>query len=412
MSLSTFSSSIFETIWKKHFIPKKPILSFDFIEGVRFYKSNFSSLMFNVGKNLTKGNHYTIKNEEDYKGKAFVIYDVLIDSKMEMIPELEKKLKLYKSKQYPGFLIELDKYADVDAYLLDTFGKSSRMKMRKYTKRLETCFDISSKMFYGHIDKEEYDAVFEGFIGLLERRYSDKQISNNNMGALEWKFYKDVAYPLILEKKASLFVLYDGKKPIAVTYNYHSNKTVVDAITVFDIDYAKFNIGYVNNLKLLGWCFDNKIKALDFSKGYFDYKKRMCTLEYDFEHHILYDGKSIKACTLAFLYFKFYEFKFYLRQKDINMKFHKLIYLIFNRKKEALSSEIKITDLEILPENDTLTTIDYRKKEFSFLRKPIYDFQYITTKHKNNINVYKTENQKNTYIISSKDLIQQITLKK
>jgi len=85
------------------------------------------------------------------------------------------------------------------------------------------------------------------------------------MHPVEWEFYKEVAYPLILESKASLFVLYDNETPIAITYNYHSENIVFDAITVFDIDYIKY---------------------LDFSKRYFDYKKRICPIEYNFEYHV------------------------------------------------------------------------------------------------------------------------------
>ncbi len=76
-----------------------------------------------------------------------------------------------------------------------------------------------------------------------------------------------MAYPLILEKKASLFVIYNKETPMAITYNYHTEDTLIDAITVFDIDYSKFNIGYVNNLKLLNWCFDKRDNDLSHTLG-------------------------------------------------------------------------------------------------------------------------------------------------
>ena len=68
-----FNSSTFQKFWKKHFIQKKKINSFKFIEGVNFYKSNYLSLYFNVGKNLTKGNTYKINNYEDYKNNTFIV---------------------------------------------------------------------------------------------------------------------------------------------------------------------------------------------------------------------------------------------------------------------------------------------------------------------------------------------------
>ena len=53
-------------------------------------------------------------------------------------------------------------------------------------------------------------------------------------------FYRDVALPMILEKKASLFVVYEDSNPIALRLNYFSENTLFHAITTFDIDYSKF----------------------------------------------------------------------------------------------------------------------------------------------------------------------------
>jgi hypothetical protein len=365
-------------------------------------------VLFNIGKNLTKGNYYTIKNAKDYAGKVFIIYDVPSHTKMPNHAEDANRLKLYKASQYPGFLIELNKFSSIEAYIKATFSKDTGTKLRRYKKRLEICFDITSKMFFGNIDRNEYDALFEDFMGLLQRRYSYKQIVNNNMQPLEWMFYKEVAYPLILAKKASLFVLYDNNVPVAITYNYNFNTTLVEAMTVFDIDYMKFNIGYLNNLKLLGWCYDNNIEILDFSKGYFDYKKRMCSLEYHFEYHILYDSKSIKARVLAFLYYNFYEVKFCLRKKGLNTKFHKLTYFISRGNKKTQKVNTEINTLESLP-NNGLTKIDYKLADYSFLKSAVYDFLYLAEKHKNDVNVYKVDGKKDSYIISSETLTQQVT---
>ena len=43
------------------------------------------------------------------------------------------------------------------------------------------------------------------------------KLTNNNLYPEEWAFYHDVAFPMILEKKASLFVVYETSNPIAVT---------------------------------------------------------------------------------------------------------------------------------------------------------------------------------------------------
>ena len=402
---SPFTTNYFQNIWKKLFISNKKIERFKFIDGIRFYKNKFS-VFFNVGKNLTKGTNYDLNNHTDYKNKTLVIYDVLphLIKKTNTLP---KHIGVLKSKQYPGFLIHLEQFKNIEDYLLNTFSKNTRMKMRKFTNRLSACFEISTKMFYGNIDKHEYDKIFEYFLVLLQKRYSDKQVSYNNMQSSEWSFYKEVAYPLILEKKASLFVVYDNDTPIAITYNYHTKDTLIDAITVFDIDYSKFNLGYINNLKLLNWCFDNKLKVLDFSKGYFDYKKRMCTLEYDFEYHIIYDKSSLLSRLKAISYYNFFEFKTYLRNKNFNTKFHKFTYRLKNKSK--LKEKIEVKNLEKLDTSLNLSLIDIRKNtNYNFLKSHVYAFLYLAVKPYEDIELYKVNNADNIYILTSDSLIQEI----
>ena len=136
MSNTPFTSQIFIDIWKKHFVPNKLIRKFQFIEGVSFYKSNFLPVFFNAGKNLTKGNNYKIHDYKDYKNKTFIIYDVLPHLKDDSV-KLPKDIKILKSNQYPGFLIDLTKFSNIDEYLLKTFSKNTRMKMRKFSSRLD-----------------------------------------------------------------------------------------------------------------------------------------------------------------------------------------------------------------------------------------------------------------------------------
>ncbi|MFV9551004.1 GNAT family N-acetyltransferase [Algibacter sp. PT7-4] len=403
-----FLTKTFQNIWRKHFISNKTIQTFKFIDGVNFYKNNFR-IYTNIGKNLTKGNIYNLIHENDYKNTTLLIYDVLPHlTKKQNTNNTQKNIGVLKSKQYTGFLIQLDKFKSIDDYLLNTFSKNTRMKMRKFNKRLETCFNISTKMFFGHIEKQEYDFIFENFMALLQKRYSEKEISYNNMQPKEWNFYKDVAYPLILEKKASLFIIYNNNTPIAVTYNYHTQDSVIDAITVYDTNYSKFNIGYVNNLKLISWCFDNKIKTLDFSKGYFDYKKRMSTLEYDFEYHILYDKASIVSKIKAFGYYNFFKIKAYLRNKDYNSKFHKISYKLKN--KSAPKENFEIIKLAKLPESYLLNRIDIMDNtKYNFLKRHVNNFLYLIVKPYNQIQLFEVKNINNTYILSSNSLIQQLT---
>lgn len=374
-----FASKTFTSIWLKHFNKENPYFTFKGFQGITFVKSRWFPLFVNVGKTHTKGVSYTLIGQEqvDLKNKVLLIYD--IPSFFDLnLPTLDEAFKLNTVKQYPGFLINLNKYKDLADYLSLSFSKSSRYKLNKYKKRLEDSFDISYKMYFGEISKVEYDTVFEHFKNLLEKRFADKGITNNNLNPKEWDFYHEVAFPMILEKKASLFVIYEGDTPIGVTLNYFSESVLFDAITVFDIDYEKFHLGSVTIMKLIEWSLENNIKIFDFSKGYFDYKKRWANEEYDFEYHLYYDSKSIQAKLIAWIILKFFSLKQLLREKKLNDKLHKLSFLL-KRKKDENTPKIKyeFSNFDQRTGELELVDIDFKKAPHSFLLPVVFDFLYL-----------------------------------
>lgn len=329
-----FTSETFTKIWKAHFNKERVIYTFECLKNLKFFKHNSSLPLFiNVGKNITKGISYELNDNKpanDFKKKVVLIYDVpqYINTNKEF---LNKKLKWIKIKQYPGYLTHLSNYNDFNDFLASKFSKKSRYKFNSYKRTLENAFDISYKNLYGHVNKEEYDTVFKSFHNLLTKRFDEKHESNNNLNPAEWEFYKDVAFPLILEKKASLFVIYSGNTPIAISLNYISENTLVFAMTVFDTDFSQYNVGTVHLMELYKWCFEQKLEILDLSKGFYDYKTRWGDTEYYFENHIVFDPDSLICAVIANAIANYFKLKQYLRDKKLNEKLHKLTF--FLRKK-------------------------------------------------------------------------------
>lgn len=399
-----FTSNTFTEKWSTHFHINKPESSFSFIGGLLFFKHPRLPLYTNLGKNLTKGISYKIEDSQQHglDKKVLLIYDIpdffSIDTNYN-----NKQIGLYRIKQYPGFLIDLSSYNDLDDYMKSTFSKSSRYKLNKYKKRLEGCFDIRYKMFHGEITKVEYDGLFAKFKLLLEKRFLDKQTRNNNLDAAEWSFYEDVAYSMIIEKKASLFVIYNKEEPIGVTLNYFSEDILFDAITVFDIDYAKFNVGSATIMKQIEWCLAKKIKILDFSKGYFDYKERWGNKKYDFEYHIYYDKKSFLANSLAYSLKTFFLLKQLLRDKHVNEKLHKLTFMLKN-KNVVSKQEAHYTFVEIEQEfqRDKLIKIRTDSDEFKFLKKMVFDFLYLNLEKFSDLKTYRLIEKGSHYLLEGK----------
>ena len=178
--------------------------------------------------------------------------------------------------------------------------------------------------------------MFFKFEELLHKRFLDKKTINANLNKDVWNFYYDVTYPMMLEKKASMFVTYDKKQPIAITLLYHNNTIAYDTIRVFDIDYAKYRLGTVSIMAQLDWCFNNNIKILDFSKGYFEYKERWTNQSYHFDYQIIYDSNTYISKVVAYLLLGFYNLKQKLREMNINQWYYHLIFF-----RERLSKKFK-----------------------------------------------------------------------
>ena len=401
-----FLSDNFKSIWLKHFNTKNSsIKSFKYISDLEFIKHGNSSIYVNLGENLTKGISYSVNPAEDagLNNQMLLIFDVPTYFKVDTT-QLGNKIKLLKSKQYPGFLIETSKYTSLNEYMLSNFNRNSRNKNNKYKRRLESSFDISCKMFFGEISKVEYDFVFTEFKLLLEKRYADKQVTNHNLQPDEWSFYNEVAYQLILEKKASLYVIYNKKQPIGVTLSYFSSDTLFDAMTVFDIDYSKFHLGSVTIMKLIEWCIKNDIKTLDLSKGYFEYKKRWCTKIYNFEYHIYYDSTSIKSRILASSIKQKYDLKQKLREKKLNERLHKLTHKLKSKESRA-TERMTFTFYEANKGNAVMTLIPINleaKNNNNSIKLLLFEFLYLYEENYNDIKLFQLNNDNNSYLIEGK----------
>ncbi|UJH67006.1 GNAT family N-acetyltransferase [Allomuricauda sp. SCSIO 65647] len=394
MSKNPFTSNTFAHVWNQHFNQDKETVSFNGISGIGFIRTTVLPLYTNIGKNLTKGLTYTIEKDNftNLGHKALLIMDIPSIIKTGSA-EYPPGLKVLKVEQYPGFLIDLAAFDDFDDYMRINFKKSSRYKLNKYKKRLEASFDISYKVFFGSIQKEAYDALFQQFRVLLEKRFAEKKVYNNNLESHEWDFYHEVTLPLIHEKKAALFVVLEKECPIAITLLYFDDDTVIDAITVFDVDYSKFHLGSCSIMKLIEWSMEKGYKKLDFSKGYFDYKRRWCTQKYQFEYHLLYNPKSPFSTGLAHTRAMFLRFKAYLRKKNVNWYVHKTTYFLRSFK---ISNHPDRTNPFMLSDslggdmNPVWTPIPLKLVKGE-VKKGVFDFLYLTVEKLNDVSIFQAD---------------------
>ena len=185
-----------------------------------------------------------------------------------------------------------------------------------------------------------------------------------------------------------------------------------NSIRSYDIDYSKFRLGYIDILKQLDWCFKNNYKVFDLGRGDLDYKRRWCNVVYDFEHHIIYQKNYLDKRILAFTSTKFYVLKEFLKKKEIHILYHKVKF-IFKKKPQNKTKyaehTFEINDIIKIPLNEKILKIDIDSEEYSFLRKPVYDFQYINFESSIDVTLFKIKDVYDSYLIIGKNKQQIIT---
>ncbi|MBT8266611.1 MAG: GNAT family N-acetyltransferase [Bacteroidia bacterium] len=404
-----FTSKRFNDIWVKHFNGSRPYESLECIRHVSFVKNKFPKYFVNVGKNLTKGVYYELNSSAtDFKGKTFLIYDV--PSYFEVNPTSSgNSLKVKKVFQYKGFLMNLEGLKSSEEYIRSQFSSKNRREFRSNQRRLETCFNIRYTFYNKSIDKATFDVLFKQFHHLLSNRFAEKQTDYHHLESQKWAYYSELVFHMINEKRASLLVIYKDEDPIGVTLNFHADNILFETITVFDPDYFKFSIGKTSIIKLLDWCFENKVTYSDFSKGDFKYKHKWGNLVYDFEYHILYDSKSIKAKFIAFLLERYFLTKLWLRKNHVNEWYRKFRFISKGGKRHNLDEhQPSIEKIAEVPEVSKLQKIDLRSEAHGFLKKYVYSFLFANPQPEANVAIYKLPSE-DTYFIQGSKKSQKIT---
>ena len=399
MQANPFTSHTYTSIWNKYFgITKTHNLRG--LKNLSFFKVKYLPLFVNIGKNLTKGMSYNF--DKDYQfpqigNKVYLIHDVPEYFNLET--HQHPRFKIKRVRQYKGFLADLEGFNSLEEFMSSRYNSKARYKYRRNIKRLESCFDIKYENYFGAISKEEYQKLFDVFLELLEKRFSKKREKYDQLS--HWKFYKALIYQMILEKKASLFVIKHHETPISIMMNFHSNDTVFNAIPVFDIAYAKFTLGYTNIMKVIEWCIANNIRFFDFSKGDYDYKARWGNKAYNFEYHIMYNPKSVISNVLAFGIEKYFALKQIMREKDFNKLYHNTIYRLNPKSKKEKNIRIEVSEIDKIDTRKTSNSIEktiIKSIEYVELREIIYNNLFENKVHINNVALYPLKDENNFYL--------------
>ncbi|MEA1787384.1 GNAT family N-acetyltransferase [Arenibacter sp. GZD96] len=315
MKYGTVKDKVHKSIWQrlKHLLlPTSTSMVFDL-----FQEDKIAHFYTGTVQNTLTHNYLATSNAFDPKfdeGHVFLVKD--IPSFLQLTIDTTAHGRQHRCiEQYKGYLVDISNSKDLNDYLDSHLSSRNRKNLRAKQRKLEESGTISYTFHFGEIDKSEYDRLFDAFYRLLEKRFHEKKMYNKNL--VQWHYYHALAYPLILAKKASLFVIYDGDNPITLTLNFHKGDIVFSAIQTYDIAYSGYNMGDISMVKHLEWCKSLNVALFDLSMGVTDYKLKWCNRTYSFHYQLFYSKSSLLAHIVLYYTLLKLRLKQYLRDKHI-----------------------------------------------------------------------------------------------
>ena len=322
-------------------------------------------------------------------------------------PEFYNNLNVTKvpQKKIVGYAVTINNHhGNMDAFFNAEYKKSFRANILRFVNRFETCFNAKYKLFYGDITETEYLFLMNTLKSMLTNRFDQRNDSNKVL--LQWDAYLKTTHRLIIEKKASLFVIYQNDKPVHVCLNHHYNNILFVSVPSYDIDYAKFALGNISLYKLLEWSVNNNYQMMDMAQGYLEYKRRWSNVIYDFEHHIVSSKQQASHRLSASLEILKLNFKNYLKSKNIDEFISNIKNKI--RKNTSEFKELNYTLEPVDTENiSILTALKIDNPEIDIIRKAINEFLYTHKEHLNKLSVYKLKTS-NEYLLKGKQTTQKL----
>ena len=363
--------------------------SFDFFQrGVihSFYQSILNPTSKEVYKNKAfKESENCARGIEEIK---FIPYLLQLNS-----PKNKENYNIISFYRVENFYINLEGFTSAEDYLKSQMGSKSRSQLRMRKQRLEKCFDVEYKFYHGKIDEQKYNEIFDAFEHLIKKRFNqrgDLFSQKNNLSTIRAN-----SYQMILKKKSSFFVIYADRKIIDVCLNYHFQNVVQHFIRSYDIDYSKFGLGQIDIYKQLEICFEYNFTIFDFMWGKMKYKTRWSNKSELYKHDFIYRKTPINKPIILLLIclYKFHDAlktnKLYtsIQEKLIGSEHVKPENVIVRT--EELQNKIPVNLYE---------KISVKNDLYSFLRKTIFDFQYLNFEKTSDTNVYKIDDK--SYLIS------------
>ncbi|WNH12217.1 GNAT family N-acetyltransferase [Thalassobellus suaedae] len=372
-----------------------------------FLKNNIPNIYKNIRYSYRDGDFYINKKKQNNTLNKVSIVNLFPN--YFYANHLQEKKNIKKSivqTKLNGYAVKLEDFLNIDSYLKSNFKSNTKSSIVKRKNRLESCFNVNYKMYFGEILNEDYERIMVSLKNMLYKRFLQKKATNEFFD--KWESYYSSTIKLILNKEASLFVIYANNIIIGLSLNYHAKDIFIGHVIAYDINYSKFGIGNTIVFKLIEWCINNNYSILDMGNGDLDYKLNWSNYIYNYQYHIVYRKNSINSILKA--YYAIFIIKLKNLLKNCNADIYLALIkkkLLNNTIKENTFSNIKLEKVNKLPLSNLQET-NYTDFKNESLTKSFIDFVYLEQEYVSNIRTYKINER--TYYYKSKSKIQKVEL--
>lgn len=213
----------------------------------------------------------------DSDHQCYLVQDVPAYCKLHLDPNADGQFIRTVATQ-KTYVVELDRYKNGELYIQNHFGPKSRSALKRYKKRFETCFTVHYHMYHGPMDREKYDELFVQLKELMVRRFEQKNEQNYELQHLNE--IKGDVYPKLLQKQASLYVIYANDRPVSIRINMMKEKLAFYILSAYDPDYDVFRLGKLDMWLNIAWLIAQGYTSYDLLKGYGYIKERWADRTY------------------------------------------------------------------------------------------------------------------------------------
>ncbi|BFP42746.1 hypothetical protein FGF1_35910 [Flavobacteriaceae bacterium GF1] len=314
---------------------------------------------------------------------------------------------LWKEKTFPsvnGYAICLHDCPSIEDYLRNNL-KSRRKAINRAVKRLETCFNISYKVFQKNTTEDEYHFLMGKLKTMIIKRFEQRGQKSDSLAV--WDKVVSTSLDLIKQGKASLFVIYDEDNPIVISFNYNYDTMLFSYISSYDIDYAKFSPGQIEIYRQLEWCINNGYTQYDMGWGDMAYKKWWSNKIYRFNHHILYPKHSIPGFLYALRKGNKSRIFAFLIAKGVNTRLNKIKKILRQDHKISNNGPQYTFGEATLSPSESWEEIDLRTKELPISKQIINDFLFLTQEHSEDVSLHYSKT-KDIYALKGKKEVKTI----